>query len=162
MDNSTCTFIFKLHNNTLGFNHAVAHFVNGHSPNCTFCDLSGDENFSPETPLHLFFECPMVEPIILQTFCWVLGKNTEENNRITRSDYFGMYRDDNLKKVFIMGIICKVFQKYLWDCKLRHTLPATWHAKRTIKNELEICYSCNNNFRLQMDGSTINIPLNGP
>ena len=69
---------------------------------------------------------------------------------------------NGLKKVFIMGIICKVFQKYLWDCKLRHALPATWHAKRTIKNELEICYSCNNTFRLQMDGSTINIPLNGP
>jgi hypothetical protein len=30
------TFFFKLHNNTLGFNNAVAHFVAGHSPNCTF------------------------------------------------------------------------------------------------------------------------------
>ena len=54
LDNSIRTFIFKLHNNTLGFNHAVAHFVNGHSPNCTFCDLSGDKNYSPETPFTFF------------------------------------------------------------------------------------------------------------
>ncbi len=36
--NATRTFLFKLHNNTAGYNNAVAHFVPGHSPNCTFCD----------------------------------------------------------------------------------------------------------------------------
>ncbi len=37
--NATRTFLFKLHNNTAGYNNVVAHFVPGHSPNCTFCDI---------------------------------------------------------------------------------------------------------------------------
>jgi hypothetical protein len=41
LNNSTRTFLFKLHNNTLGYNHAVSHFVRNHSPNCTFCDIVG-------------------------------------------------------------------------------------------------------------------------
>ncbi len=33
--NEEKTFLFKLHNNTLGYNNMVAHFVRGHSPFCT-------------------------------------------------------------------------------------------------------------------------------
>ena len=157
LDNATRTFIFKLHNNTLGYNYTVAHFVANLSPNCTFCDMSGIEDLSPETPLHLFYECPAVEPVILDTFCWVLGKRREENNRITRSTYFGMLTDENLDKVLVVGIICKIFQKYIWDCKQRHVMPAAWHAKLTIKNDIDLFYNCNKKFRAILERSTIDI-----
>ena len=57
------TFIFKLHN-TLGYNIAVSKFVRGHSLLCTFCELRRNPEDERETPLHLFFQCRHVEPII--------------------------------------------------------------------------------------------------
>jgi hypothetical protein len=54
-NNNMKTFLFKFHNNTLGYNNAVAHFVRRHSPECTFCDAARDVNVNPETGLHLFF-----------------------------------------------------------------------------------------------------------
>ncbi len=64
LSNSTRTFLFKLHNNTAGYNNAVAHFVHGHSNNCTFCDVLNVAEQHPETPLHLFYtagtRCPQL------------------------------------------------------------------------------------------------------
>jgi hypothetical protein len=53
--NEEKTFFFKLHNNTLGYNHAVAHFVRGHSPLCTFCDIARSVEQNVENPLQLYF-----------------------------------------------------------------------------------------------------------
>jgi hypothetical protein len=58
--NQDRTFFFKLYNNTLGYNNAVAHFVQGHTPYCSFCDLTRSPDQNNETPLHLFFECRSV------------------------------------------------------------------------------------------------------
>jgi hypothetical protein len=58
------TFFFKLHNNTLGYNVSVAHFVRGHSPLCTFCDIAGLQEQNRETPLHIFFECNFISQIL--------------------------------------------------------------------------------------------------
>jgi hypothetical protein len=58
------TILFKLHNNTLGYNNMVAHFVRGHSPFCTFCTIVNADGQHIETPSHLFFDCPPVINII--------------------------------------------------------------------------------------------------
>jgi hypothetical protein len=63
-NNNMKTFLFKLHNNTLGYNNAVAHFVRNHSPYCTFCDLTGDADVNIETGSHLFFDCVHVSEVI--------------------------------------------------------------------------------------------------
>jgi hypothetical protein len=42
-------FLFKLHNNTLGYNNMVAHFVRDHSPLCTFCTLTNNVDQPMET-----------------------------------------------------------------------------------------------------------------
>jgi hypothetical protein len=52
--NAERTFLFKFYNNTLGYNNAVAHFVRGHSPTCTFCNITNEPDQNPETPSHLF------------------------------------------------------------------------------------------------------------
>ncbi len=57
LSNSMRTFLFKLHNNTASYNNAVAHFVPGHSPNCTFCDIIDNPDVEDEMPLHLFLTC---------------------------------------------------------------------------------------------------------
>jgi hypothetical protein len=74
LGNSTRTFIFKLHNNTAGYNLAVSHFVRVHSPNCTFCDLFEIPEEHNETPFHLFFQCPAVENLTNNIFSWILNE----------------------------------------------------------------------------------------
>jgi hypothetical protein len=57
------TFLFKLYNNTLGYNTAVAHFIRNHSPNCTFCDITRENEQHRETPVHIFYDCDSVSHI---------------------------------------------------------------------------------------------------
>jgi hypothetical protein len=40
LDNDTRSFLFKMHNNILGLNSRVTHFIADHSPICTFCRIS--------------------------------------------------------------------------------------------------------------------------
>ena len=68
-----------------------------------------------------------------------------------------MLTDENLDKVLVVGIICKIFQKYIWDCKQRPVMPAAWHAKLTIKNDIDLFYNCNKKFRAILERSTIDI-----
>ncbi len=86
--NSTRTFLFKMYNNSLGYNNAVAHFVRNHSPNCTFCDLAGIPEVFIETPLHLFFSCGTSEPFIEAMFKWFVNDDTFE---FSRTEYFTVF-----------------------------------------------------------------------
>jgi hypothetical protein len=79
-------FLFKLHNNTLGYNNAVAHFVAGHSPYCMFCDITREPEQNPETPMHLFFEWNSVNILIGNLFRKITGNN--EFN-VNRREFFG-------------------------------------------------------------------------
>jgi hypothetical protein len=61
-DNSTKTFLFKLHNSTLGYNYTVTKFVNTVEKDCTFCSLTNFAYETTETPLHIFFNVGMWNP----------------------------------------------------------------------------------------------------
>jgi len=120
LDNSTRTFIFKLHNNLLGINTRVAHFVRNHERTCTFCMLRQDPEDSPETLLHLFFNCQHTENIVLPFYSWLLS----DNNRIVSPREFLQGFDTNCtKKNFVLDLVNIVVKKYVWDCKLRFSIP---------------------------------------
>ena len=36
-------------------------------------------------------------------------------------------------------------------------MPAAWHAKLTIKNDIDLLYNCNKKFRAILERSTIDI-----
>jgi hypothetical protein len=55
LDKGTRTFLFKLHNNTIGTNARLSHFVRNHLRICTFCALTRNPYDKDENPLHLFF-----------------------------------------------------------------------------------------------------------
>ena len=137
LDNSTRTFLYKFYNNILGYNHVVAHFVRGHSPYCTFCDITRNPIPERETPLHLFYTCRTVEPVVLEFFCWVRTEAVRNENTVSRADYFGIFKNVDPNKAWIFTIVCKLFMKYIWDCKLRFSLPRTQSAKIIVSNELE-------------------------
>ncbi len=84
----------------------MAHFVPGHSPNSTFCDIVGNQDVEDETPLHLFFACRISENFIDEIFSWFLG----ERANISRHEFFVTFnRIDHRKNepLFIFAALVK-------------------------------------------------------
>jgi len=153
LGNSTRTFIFKLHNNTAGYNLAVSHFVRGHSPNCTFCDILGIQEINNETPLHLFFQCSAVENLTNQIFSWILDENVE----ISRQEFFTVFNRPDFRKNDCLTILSKLIIKFYWDCKQRFCLPTLTAAKTVLKSEMEVMTKCNSKVKNIYINSGLNL-----
>jgi hypothetical protein len=151
-NNSMKTFLFKLHNNTLGYNSAVAHFVRNHSPNCTFCDLSGNEEVMLEKGSHIFFDCVHVAGVIDYIFGMVTGIN---NFEFSRREFFSTFNRRELipAKNLILTYISKFVIKTLWDCKQRFTIPNGEECWEWIKEELLVLCNGNTKFRKLWENS---------
>jgi len=110
LPNDLRVFLFKMHNNILGQNNRVAHFVANVEPTCTFCTLSGDEEAQEETTLHLFYTCPHIENISAPFFTWAFNKN--ELFHISRAELFTIQDEtilgDNARTT-VQTLICKIF-----------------------------------------------------
>jgi hypothetical protein len=153
LSNSTRTFLFKLHNNTAGYNTAVAHFIPGHSRNCTFCDITGNQDEEDETPLHLFYACPTSERFIESVFSWVLG----EPANISRQEFFVQFNKPDHRKNEALFLISTLLKKYIWDCKQRFGLPNLGNAKIFLREEIKIIRYCSSeaNTIFQNSGITL-------
>jgi hypothetical protein len=136
LDNSTRTFLFKLHNNTLGTNTRLSHFVRDHSRICTFCALTRNPTDEDENPLHLFFQCRSTEPVVLGILSWFM-ENENDFRRISRQNYFGTFHMESTAKNVVLQLVCALIKKYIWDCKLRFSLPNLDCGKDFLKNELD-------------------------
>ena len=153
-DNALKTFIFKLHNNTLGYNYMVRKFVRNHPETCTFCDIRQTEDEVRETPLHLFFQCASAEPIIENIFRWALG---DEHDRMTMRDYFGGFEGENANRNNCLNILGVTLKKYLWDCKNIKKLPELEESRNYIKKYVKNWHSSSSKFRLMWERSGIRI-----
>jgi hypothetical protein len=152
-------FLFKMHNNILGLNNRVAHFADV-PPTCTFCTLARRNDAENEDTLHLFYACPYTERILVEFFSWAF--HTEHRYTITRSNLFTIYEDLNGRQSMAKTLIAKTFLRYIWDCKLRHTLPAIEDAKELTKSIIMCMYDASSVFRAELDGSGLaNIFLQG-
>jgi hypothetical protein len=121
-NNNMKTFLFKLHNNTLGYNIAVAHFVAGHPSCCTFCDAAGDADVNAKTGLHLFYECVHISAIVDTVFNRI---NAVDNFAYSQREYFSTFerKEFSHAKNLVLTLISKLIMKILWDCKLRFAKP---------------------------------------
>ena len=88
LNNDMRVFLFKLQGGLLGLNNRVAHFIQDHSPICTFCRLMGRGDAPEETVLHLFFECPSTEQIKNDFFRWFYNENEEYHISTVDRTYF--------------------------------------------------------------------------
>jgi hypothetical protein len=156
--NSTKTFLFKLHNNTLGYNNSVAHFIRGHSANCTFCDKVGNNEIEPETPSHLFFTCLQVENFMNTSFRWFTSDNLFEVSRKELFCYFSRVTLSDADNE-TLTIFSKLLLKFIWDSKQRFCLPVVDYLKITIKIELERFIGTNKAFKNTILSSNF-FPLN--
>ena len=156
LDNSTRTFLFKLHNNTLGTNTRLSHFVRNHSRICTFCALTRNPHDEDENPLHLFFQCRSTEPVVLGILSWFV-ENENDFRRISRQNFFGTFNWESNYKNIIMQLVCALIKKYIWDCKFRFTLPNLDCGKEFLKIDLDriICQSAK--MRKVYDASDFNM-----
>ena len=153
-DNALKTFIFKLHNNTLGYNYTVSKFVRQHPATCTFCDIRETEEETRETPLHLFFECASAEPIVENIFWWALEG---EYNIMTRRGFFGGFEGDNKNRNNCLNILGITVKKYLWDCKNFKKLPSVEESRSYIKNHITNWHESNSTFRGMWERSGLRI-----
>jgi hypothetical protein len=88
LNNDMRVFLFKLQGGLLGLNNRVAHFIQDHSPICTFCRLMGRGDAPDETVLHLFYECPSTEQIKNDFFRWFYNENEEYHISTVDRTYF--------------------------------------------------------------------------
>jgi hypothetical protein len=151
-NNSMKTFLFKLHNNTLGYNSAVAHFVRNHSPSCTFCDLAGHEEENIEKGSHIFYDCVHVAGVIDYIFDRVTMTN---NFEFSRREFFSTFNRRELipAKNLILTYLSKFVIKALWDCKQRFTIPNAEECWEWIKEDLLVLFNENKKFRKLWENS---------
>jgi hypothetical protein len=133
--NQDRTFFFKLYNNVLGYNNAVAHFVQGHSPYCSFCELNRSPDQNNETPLHLFFECGLVSEVLEATLNTITGN---DNFVFSRREYFTSFKRRESSHAYnqTLTLVTKLIIKYFWDCKTRHCLPTVGECLDNIKEKI--------------------------
>jgi hypothetical protein len=143
-DNSIKTFIFKLHNNTLGYNYMVTKHVPNVNKDCTFCELNRVGEECTETPLHLFFACPYVEPIVEEIYRWIY--NDAEGHLISRQDFFGVPKRENINDNKFLLVYNILVKKYFWDCKLRLTIPNTNDLRNFLTRNLNLYVKVSNKF----------------
>jgi hypothetical protein len=150
------TFLFKLHNNTLGYNNMVAHFVRGHSANCTFCTITQAVDPNPESPSHLFYDCHTVSIVVENIF----KRLTNDNNfTVGRRDFFATfdYREFSIARNRILTIASKLVMKYIWDCKTRKTLPVFENGWDLLAEKIEYLIASNNSFRTMWNSCNLNL-----
>jgi len=137
-DNSTRTFLFKLHNNLLGINTRVAHFVRNHPRSCTFCTISRVPDENPETIIHLFFECTHTENLLAGYFGWLF--NMPGNRNISAKEFFQGFDFECKNKQFVLDICNIIVKKFIWDCKLRFNIPTLANLKHCFMSEYSKLY----------------------
>jgi len=147
------TFIFKLLNNRLGYNHVVSKFVRGISENCTFCELARHDEHNRETPLHLFYDCEIVDRIRENFFAWLLLGTGERNP--TRQEIFVTFERDNNFFNRVMTLVSKLYLFIIWQCKVRKTLPTLNLLKFSVINELQVIAYLSNDLKLGIKESRI-------
>jgi hypothetical protein len=132
LDNATRSFLFKLHNNTLGLNSRVAHFIADHSPICTFCRIRLRDDAENEDTLHLFYTCPITEQFRDDFFRWAY--NEENQYVVSRQELFLVQTENNIanSRHVIKTLIAKLFMKYIWDCRNRSSIPELELAKEFL------------------------------
>ncbi len=145
--NAEKVFLFKLHNNTLGFNNAVAHFVRGHTPFCTFCKINRIPDPNIETPLHLFHDCNHVHDVLTALFKSITNDNDfvfSKRELFTNFDRRGF----SIAKNTILTTCAKFLLKYLWDCKNRQCTPNSEDASEMLRDRLAMCKKHSRKFNI--------------
>jgi hypothetical protein len=162
--NDLRTFLFKMHNNTLGLNSRVAHFIPDHSPICTFCRIERRGDAPNEDTLHLFYDCPNTESVRDDFFLWAYREGN--NFVISRKELFLVQTIGNSNDVnsttIIKTVVAKLFLKYIWDSRCRFSLPSLNEAKENVTYDIKTIIESSTSMREHLyDSGLANLFLQG-
>jgi hypothetical protein len=154
--NNLRVFLFKLHNNTLAVNTRLSHFVRGNSRSCTFCELTRNPDPEEETVFHFFYDCRTTERLRESFFRWLTVDN---NFNLGRHEFFCCCWGRNRNETHVMQAVIKLFMQYLWESKLRRSVPELLGLKKFIFDEIHIMSKINLEFDYCLANSGINLNL---
>ncbi len=134
----------------------MAHFVLGHSPLCTFCDIARSVEQNVEDPLHLFFECTHVSELIERVFQRI---NINPLFQINRREFFSTFerREFSIAKNLVLTFIAKLLIKYIWDCRNRQFLPTNESALECLRDKITYLNSLNSKFSVMWQASGLSL-----
>jgi hypothetical protein len=90
-----------------------------------------------ETPLHLFFSCGIVEELLSDFF-------EEIGTVISRQEYFAIPVRENLNDNLSIFWVSILIKKYIWDCKMRKTIPVVDNLKTYVYTEFRTMTTISN------------------
>jgi hypothetical protein len=152
--NKLRTFIFKLHGNTLPLNTMLSHFVRGISRNCTFCSLVRHPDPEDETMFHIFYDCATTEELRITFFKWLTSNN---DFMLTRHDLFCC--GPGVKRCETWVTICYLFLFFIWEHKLRKSIPQLAGLKKFIFGEVETMKKISLKFTVAVAKSGLDLSL---
>jgi hypothetical protein len=106
-------FKFKYYNNILGTNNRVSHFNPEVNAGCTFCNISGPRPIPVKSFCHIFYDCPIVNGLIVE-----LEKKYLVGNIMTRENFFISNFVDNQKDNIACNILLDGFRYLIWQIKI--------------------------------------------
>jgi hypothetical protein len=133
-----------MHNNTLPVNVILSHFVREVGRNCTFCDLIFNPEEEPETVLHLFYDCQIVEELRSDFFKWLTDDDLFD---VSRREYFSSFRRGSRYLNEFLQLSAVIFKKYLWDMRARKRLPVLEKLKEYFSLEIDTLRSISGEFK---------------
>jgi hypothetical protein len=132
------------------YNTLLSHFVRGKSRNCTICDVTGDQDINDEMVLHLFYNCNHVQGLINHFFTTITDG---EVTAVSRHEMFCCFSRFSDEKNFLLGITSKIFIFYIWECKLRETIPVLNHLLNFFRSEVSTFNNTSKIFRHRLQQS---------
>jgi hypothetical protein len=98
----------------------------------------------PETVSHLFFECTYVEGVLLLFYKWLLS---DDGYELGRRDFFQGFDMNCPKKNLTLDYVGVIIKKYIWDCKLRFTIPNLQNMKSNFLDSYSTIYKISSKIR---------------
>jgi hypothetical protein len=134
-------FIFKFNSNILGLNTRVSHFNANVDRACTFCKIAQKNLIGPimeETFEHLFFSCPHTNKVLNTFFAEFLHDLNLNLDTEKKSFLFtGINPITNSNENCFLSSIAKLICYYIWDCKLKKTVPSVQSLTNDVFYNLE-------------------------
>jgi hypothetical protein len=154
LPNKLREFSYKFRSNILGINTRVSHFNRDVNRHCTFCALKNKNPCPDETFLHLFFDCPETNKVLLDFLRNYCPELIVKNNDVKKKFFFiGMnWNTDSVDNLFL-EVLALVIMHSIWDCKLRKQLPVLMKIVNDISFYIGNAKALRNIMRIGMDNN---------
>ncbi|XP_072168661.1 uncharacterized protein [Diadema setosum] len=123
------SFYFKLFHRAIGLNNFLYKIKRKDSPNCSFCKNA------PETYIHIFVQCPSVQPIWEDTLKAISQKINKPLNVSLFEQMFGFDSDKFLTYLFLL------LKYYVYICKFQNKPPSFKGYKSYVIANKELEYN---------------------